>query len=80
MIEKVMRVMVRKESDVEWLRKIVEAMGPYDFLKPGQEVYTFGYMGCFMKGAEKPGETKRVEKKKSITDYGKKEQTVDRRN
>ena len=56
LIEKVMRVMVRKESDVEWLRKIVEAMGPYDFLKPGQEVYTFGYMGCSMKGVEKPGE------------------------
>ena len=56
LIEKVMRVMVSKESDVEWLRKIVEAMGPYEFLKPGQEVYTFGYMGCSMKGVEKPGE------------------------
>ena len=41
------RVMVRKESDVEWL-KIMEAMGPYEFLIPGQEVYIFGYMGCFM--------------------------------
>ena len=53
--ERVMRVMVRKEKDVEWLGKVVAAMGPYDFLKPGQEVYTFAFIGCPMKGADKEG-------------------------
>ena len=57
--ERVMRVMVRKEKDVEWLKKVVVAMGPYDFLEPGQEVYTFAFMGCPMKGADKEGPEKK---------------------
>ena len=65
--ERVMRVMVRKEKDVEWLRKVVVAMGPYDFLEPGQEVYTFAYMGCPMKGADKEG----LEGKARLARFGK---------